>query len=191
LAWVHKTAFGREVVPDVNCTLQGANGLGARRFCVNRIEMLGRLHWLCGRLAVVVARHRNPLQRLATARHQFGKFGLGDACHRAAVLRVITQFIGHGARIGRHRDRAHPGAGVPGQQGLGAVVQVDQDTVAGLDTALLQARSDAGDVGMELAVGPDLIRAVERRPDQERVIAPAAGALLDQPGHVHAAKGVQ
>src|SRR5581483_1098905 len=31
LAWVHSTAFGRDVVPDVYCTLQGASGSLARR----------------------------------------------------------------------------------------------------------------------------------------------------------------
>jgi hypothetical protein len=31
LAWVHSTAFGRDVVPEVYCTLQGANGSVARR----------------------------------------------------------------------------------------------------------------------------------------------------------------
>jgi hypothetical protein len=31
LAWVHSTAFGRDVVPEVYCTLQGAQGSVARR----------------------------------------------------------------------------------------------------------------------------------------------------------------
>jgi hypothetical protein len=31
LAWVHSTAFGRDVVPEVYCTLQAASGSVARR----------------------------------------------------------------------------------------------------------------------------------------------------------------
>jgi hypothetical protein len=92
--------------------------------------------------------------------------------------------------MGRHRHRAEPGAGIPGQQRFGAVVQVDQYALAAAHAALVQAAGDAADTVVEFSVADALRRAVEGRPDDERMVASRPRTLLEQPGHVHAHEGV-
>ena len=153
--------------------------------------MLPGRHRMRRRFAVISARHRDPAQAFAAARHQLGKSRLGDRRHRADPVGVVAEVVGHGARIGGYRHRADPGAGIPGQQGFGAVVQVNKDEVAGGDTALLQSTRDAAHALQKLPVTPGLARAVERCPDQKRVVAPRLDALLEQARYVHSRKRME
>ena len=161
-----------------------------RDWRVQRVEVVGVWGAVRGGIAVVVGGHREPAQTFATLCHQFGKLGLGDAGHGGAVLGVIGQLVAHGAGIGGDGDCADPGASVPGQQGLRAVVQMDQHPLTGSDAALRQAARNAAHALVKLAVGPGLVRAVEGRPDHEGMIAPGLGAGFQQPGDVKPDKGV-
>src|SRR6201996_3143601 len=73
LAWVHSTAFGRDVVPEVYCTLQGASGSAGRRGqsadSANSDSKLSPRATFAGTPASceVTAIQRSPLQLAATS----------------------------------------------------------------------------------------------------------------------------
>ena len=125
------------------------------------------------------------------AGYTLGKLWLGDRCHRATVLGVVRQLVVCGAGVGGHRHRAQPAAGIPGQQGLGAVVEMDQHPVAGEHAAPRQATRDATDLVVEAGIGPGLGWALEGLPDDERMVGPGLGAVRQQRGHVQATEGVE
>ena len=85
LAWVCTTAFGREVVPDVNMMPTGAIGSAGRsgqsasspKSDVERVEAVGGLLGGRGRAAVVVGDH-DPLQRGAGLGDHRRELRLGD-----------------------------------------------------------------------------------------------------------------
>jgi hypothetical protein len=63
---------------------------------------------------------------------------------------------------------------------------MDQHIFAGLDAALDEAGGKRADAFVKLAVGPAPRRRLERRPDQEWMVAAALGAHPQQPRHVEA-----
>jgi len=72
------------------------------------------------------------------------------------------------------------------QKDFGAVLELDQDAVALLDSPCgKSARKTRGLVG-KTRVGPDLGGSVERTPDQERMRSAAAGMYAEQRGQVQA-----
>ena len=180
LAWVHSTAFGRDVVPEVYCTLQGANGSVARRgrsalSANSDFETVAARRALRGRGARIMRDHRDPAQAAAMGRDQFGISRLGDRGDRAAMAGEIFHLGGRRAGVGGDRDGAEFDAGKPGQHGLDAIVEMDQDIFAGLDAAFDQARGQRADAVVKFAVRPAPRRRLERRPDQERMVAAALG----------------
>ena len=78
LAWLHSTALGRLVVPEVYCTLQGCSGSGARRGAGSASSVAkrwpGSTGWAGGvPLSVSVTTiQRRPRQWAATAGANFG-----------------------------------------------------------------------------------------------------------------------
>src|SRR5581483_3325326 len=73
LAWVHSTAFGRDVVPEVYCTLHGASGSAGRRGrsaeSANKDSKLSSSEVVAGTPAscAITAIQRRPLQLAATS----------------------------------------------------------------------------------------------------------------------------
>ena len=165
-------------------------GAAWRCFGVERVEVCMPLGRVGRGVAVVGGGDGQPAQARAARGHHLGELRLRDAGHRFAVLGEVGQFVAGGTRVGGHRHRAEARAGVPGEQSFGAVVQVDQHTLAAAHAALPQAAGDALDAVVEFAVADGQRRAVEGRPDDEGVVAACQRALLEQPGHVHAGEGV-
>jgi hypothetical protein len=65
---------------------------------------------------------------------------------------------------------------------------MDQHELARLDAARDEPGGERADPVVEFAVAPDPRRRVERRPDQERMVAAALAAHPQQPRHVHSGK---
>jgi len=74
--------------------------------------------------------------------------------------------------------------GKPGQHGLDAIVEMDQHIFARLDAAFHKAGGKLADPLVKFTVGPASRRSLERRPDQEWMVAAALGAHPQQPRHV-------
>ena len=124
-------------------------------------------------------------RRLAAMRRDhFGIGRLGDRGHRAAMTGEIFHLRRRRAGVGGHRNGAELDAGEPGQHGLDAVVEMDQHIFAGLDAARDEPRGQRADPLVKFAVRPAPRRRVERRPDQERMVAPRLGPHPQQPRHV-------
>ena len=78
-------------------------------------------------------------------RDHLGISGLGDRGNRAAVTGKILHLGGRGAGIGGDRDGAEFDTGEPGQHRLDAIVEMDQDILAGLYAAPGEARGERAD----------------------------------------------
>src|SRR6185295_6495810 len=96
----------------------------------------------------------------------------------------IFHFRRRRAGVGGDGNGAEFDAGKPGQNGLDAIVEMDQHIFARLDAALDEAGGKRSDTFVKLAVGPAPREALERRPDQEWMVAAAFGAHPQQPRHV-------
>ena len=136
------------------------------------------------RLARVVVGANGPRQVRSGLGDHRRELRLSDGTDGARVLDEVAQFGGDAAGVGGHRHAAQAGDRVPGNDGLRAVLGVDQHRIANADAALAQAGSHLpGRLG-ELAVGPGAHRPALGFPHQEGVIAPVCGALIEQPAHV-------
>ena len=129
-----------------------------------------------GRCTGIVRDHGNPAQVLAVRGDHLGISGLGDGGDRAAMARKIFHLRGRRAGVGGDRDRAEFDAGEPGQHRLDAVVQMNQHELARLDAAPAKAGGERADAVVKFAIAPCPRRRIERRPDQERMIAADFGA---------------
>ena len=96
----------------------------------------------------------------------------------------IFHFRRRRAGVGGDCNGAEFDTGKPGQNSLDAIVEMDQHIFARLDAALDETGGKRADALMEFAVGPAPRRRLERRPDQERMVAAALGAHSQQPWHV-------
>ena len=112
-------------------------------------------------------------------RRDHGGIGwLRDRGHRAAMIGKIFHLRRRRAGVGGHRNGAEFDAGKPGQHGLDAIVEMDQQIFARLDAARRKPGGKRADAVVKFAVTPDPRRRIERRPDQERVIAAGSRAHL-------------
>jgi hypothetical protein len=98
----------------------------------------------------------------------------------------ILHFRRRRAGVGGDRDGAEFDAGKPGQNSLDAIVEMDQHIFARLDAAFDEPGGKRADAFVKFAVGPAPRRALERRPDQEWMVAAALGAHPQQPRYVEA-----
>lgn len=151
-----------------------------------RFEALASFDGRRLRLTRIVRDHGDPFETAAMRCDHLGIGRLRDRSHRATVLREVAHLGGCRARVGRDGERAQLDAGKPGKHRLDAIVEMDQHGIAGLDAALDQPGRQCADTLVKLAIGPAARRCLERRRDQERMIAPGLAAQLQQPRHVHA-----
>ncbi len=156
-------------------------GIGEQRLEAIAARWSGALR---GCRAGVVRDHRDPTQVSAMRCDRLGIGRLGDRGNRAAMLRKIFHLRRRGAGVGGNRNGAEFDAGEPGQHGLDAIIQMDQQVFARPDAACLEPRGQRADALVKFAVSPDPRRRLERRPDQKRVIATGLAAHPQQPGHV-------
>jgi len=133
-------------------------------------------------------RHGDPAQRLAMGGDEFRIRRLGDRRDRSAVLGEILHLGSGRSRVGGDRNGAEFRAGIPGEDRLRAVVKMDEDEVASPDAARRKACGEPADALVEGAVGERLAGALERRPEEERMVAPRARPRLDEPRHIDAAE---
>src|SRR5260370_25340035 len=105
-------------------------------------------------LAAVMVCHNLPVQIGGAARDEFGESRLGDGAARAAVVGVVTQLVGHGPGVCRDGNRADRGARIPRDHELGAVLQMDENSVAGSNAPAEESGPDRGGVAGQLSVGP-------------------------------------
>jgi hypothetical protein len=195
LAWVHSTAFGRDVVPEVILHAARRPRIGGTARPVGAVgkqifETIGALRagaWR-GRGAGVVRDHRKPAQVPAMRRDRLGIGRLGNCRHRAAMAREIFHLRRRGAGVGGHRDGAELDAGEPRQHRLDAIIEMDQHEFARPDAARLEPRGQRADAVVKLAVSPASRRRIERRPDQKRMVAARLGPHSQQPRHVEPRK---
>ncbi len=157
----------------------GAVGEQGSKLVAARGGLAGR-----GRRTRIVRYHRDPAQVLAMRGDDLGISGLGDGGDRAAMVGKILHLRRRRAGVGGDRDGAELDAGEPGQHRLDAVIQMDQYEFARLDAAPAKAGGERADAVVKFAITPCSRRRVERRPDQERMVAADFGAHLQQPGHV-------
>jgi len=169
----------------------GCRGIGGAARPVGTVgeERLKTIAVLCGgaargREACVVRNHRHPAQVAALRRDHLGIGGLRERGDGAAMVGKIPHFRRRRAGIGGDRDGAEFDAGKPGQQGLDAIVEMDQYEFARFDATRGKSRGQRSDALVEFTVTPAPRRRIERRPDQKRMIAPGSGPHLEQPRHV-------
>ena len=133
-----------------------------------------------GRSPMIATQRRSRL----AAPTWLDELGLRD---RGDALRVIDEppDLGRGRScVGGDGHRAQRRARQPREQHLGAVVGVDQDLVAELDPSVAQPGREVAGGGDELRVGPTRAVALERLPDQRRMIGLLVGPVLQEPGDV-------
>jgi len=135
-----------------------------------------------------MAGDRDPAQLAAVPVDELCIGRLGDRRDGAAVVGEISDLRAGRPGVGGHRDCTELRAGVPGEHGLQAVVEMDQDEVAGRNAARRQARREPADRLVEHPVAQRLPGALERLPDQERMVAPGARPRRHQPAQIDSGK---
>ena len=148
-----------------------------------RLATVGEL-FLGRRDARVVIGDDDPSEIGAGLGDERRELRLGDRSDATGVGDEVVDLARDAAGVGGDRDRTDPGAGVPSDDRLGAVLGVDEDHVALLYAAGVQAGGDLAGLFRELGVGPALGLALLRLPDQERVVAAMFGPVVDEPGNV-------
>ena len=67
---------------------------------------------------------------------------------------------------------------------------MDENRISGFDAAGMQAGRDTQHPLAELAIGPGLSLALERLPDEERMIGARLGAVIEQPADIAAGERI-
>ena len=143
------------------------------------------------RRAIVVRGHGDEAEILRGAIDEIGEFRLRDRGDRAAMIGEIGELVERRARIGRDRHGAEIGAGVPGDQRLQAIVEMDQHEIARPNSAFRHAGRKPHDLVVKRAIAQRLSAPLERLPDQERMIAPCSRANSDEFGDVEAVERME
>ena len=163
-----------------------------RRIGIDGIESVGcrRARSTCV-IAVVGGGDRQPAQPFARGRDQRRKARLRDAGNHLGMVGEIAQLTGARAGVGGDCNRAHPGASEPGDDRLGAVVQMHQHPVALANPAGMKACRESGHGVFELGIGPDPACAIEGSPHQVGMIGAQRGLGADQRADVLAGKRIE
>jgi hypothetical protein len=111
---------------------------------------------------------------------------LGYGGDGATVGGVVAQLGERAARVGGHRHHAEFGAGIPAEERLRAVVEMQQQAVTRAHAAPGQSRRQSHRPVAEGGIAQHLGPPVEGLPDQEGVAGALPGLLAQQPGHVQA-----
>ena len=88
------------------------------------------------------------------------------------MVAEIDEIVGDGTRIGGDGDGAQMRAGIPGDEAFRAIVEMDENALALLHAALLQACRDLTHLMFEAGIRPDTRFALEGLPDEEGMIRP-------------------
>ena len=121
--------------------------------------------------------HNDLVQSLLLADHlgeRRDQLALDDDAAGAAVPEHVGDLVGPPAQVDRHADHAELGAGVVGDEELDAVAGGEGERVAAAVPVAGQARGEAVDQAVELAVGEpagpvgqrERVRVTGRRPGQ-------------------------
>ncbi|MGY4628288.1 hypothetical protein ACVWY3_006044 [Bradyrhizobium sp. USDA 4486] len=149
-----------------------------------RFKAVAARHRLHRRRAGIMRGHGHPADVAAIPRDDLRIGRLRDRGDRAAMIGEIFDLGRRRAGVGGDCDGAQLDTGKPGQHRLDAIVEVNEHIFARCHAALRQPRGERADPLVKLAIAPAPRRRIERRPDQERVIATYLRAQLEQPGHV-------
>ena len=118
------------------------------------------------------------------------QFWLGDRRDGVAIGGEVGEFVAGRTGVGGDDDGAKTCAREPKKFTVRRIVEMDEDVVACLDAARVQAGGDAQDAIAKGRVSPGCAVARKGFPDEKRMIGAVHGAFVEQPVQVAAGEGV-